>query len=141
MTRRLPPARRHLVVWLLLGSIPALFVVWAVWWFVRPFPPPDSATTHALEETADHWWSPELATDPHAIRTIPESEWPSELKRLGPSSVYVCSEGVYLQFGAFFVQKWGLFVLPEGSTFKPTQSGDPSFRLLRGRVYRYVIAG
>jgi hypothetical protein len=127
-----PPRGR----WLLLLLVPALIVTLIWLWFRSPVPEPDAATAEVLEAAAEKWWHPD-----EQVRTIPEAEWPPELRRLGPTGVRVTSEGVFIPFGSSFVEEWGLFVLPRGSDYKPQRGTDPSFRLLRGRVYRYDIKG
>lgn len=122
--------------WLLWVLTPALLVPF-VWLGVRSsVPEPDPATAAALEVAAGGWWRPD---DP--VRPIPEADWPPELRRLGPRSVRVTPEGVFIPFGSRNVEEWGLFVLPAGSDFRPQPGTDPSFQLVRGRVYRYDIKG
>jgi hypothetical protein len=117
--------------------IPALLLAALLWLWVRsPVPEPDSTTTEALEVAAGQWWRPD-----GPIRTIPEADWPPELRRLGPRSVRVTPEGVFIPFGSLYVEEWGLFVLPIGADFQPQTGTDPSFRLVRGRVYRYDVKG
>ena len=118
-------------MWLLFAAL--LVVLGWFWW---PGSEPDSATTAALEAAAEEWWQPSRSD-----RTIPEDEWPAELRRLNPTNVRVTAEGVFISLRSFYVAEWGLFVLPHGSAFQPQSGTDPSFRLLRGRVYRYVIKG
>jgi len=116
--------------------IPTLFVASMWLWMPSPVPKPDSETAELLELTAGQWWRPG-----GPARSIPEADWPPELHRLGPRSVQVTSEGVFIQFGSFMVAEWGLFVLPAESDFRPQSGTDPSYRWLRGRVYRYDIKG
>lgn len=122
--------------WLLWVLIPALPVTFLWLWLWPPVPEPDAPTAEALEVAAERWWRPDGV---HS--TIPEADWPPELRRLAPRSVRVTPEGVYIPFGSRFVEEWGLFVLPAGSDFQPQSGTDPSFRLVRGRVYRYDIQG
>jgi len=108
-----------------------------VWlWPCTPVPAPDPATAEALEAAAEKWWG-------HGgpPRQVPEAEWPLELRRLGPKTVRVTPEGVFITFGSLYVEEWGLFVLPKRSDYRPQQGTDPSFRVLWGRVYRYDITG
>ncbi|HTK77440.1 MAG TPA: hypothetical protein VL371_19405 [Gemmataceae bacterium] len=127
--------RRH-THWLLWAFIPTVLVALLWLWMRSPVPEPDSNTAQALERTAERLWRP---GDP--ARIIPATDWPEELRRLGPRSVRVSSEGVFIEFGSFFVEESGLFVLPLESDFRPQPGTDPSYRLLRGRVYRYDIKG
>jgi hypothetical protein len=123
---------------LLLGvCVPAVLVTLMCLWLWSPTPEPNPATAAALEAAAEKWWRPGISD----YREIPKTDWPPELRRLGPRKVLVTPKGVYIPFGSRFVEEWGLFVLPEGSDFRPQESGDPSFRLLRGRVYRYYVVG
>jgi hypothetical protein len=122
--------------WLLWGLIPALLVTLMWLWVRSPVPEPDPATTEALEVAAGQWWRPGGPTG-----TIPKTDWPAKLRRLGPRAVRVIPEGVFIPFGSLYVKEWGLFVLPVGSDFRPQPGTDPSFRLIRGRVYRYDIEG
>jgi hypothetical protein len=125
------------VRWLLLILMPTLLVavLW-LFWVQSRVPEPDLATAEALEMVAGEWWRP---GGPY--RTIPEAEWPPELRRLGPRSVRVAAEGVFIRFGSLYVEEWGLFVLPAGSGFRPQPNTDPSFRAVRGRVFKYDIKG
>lgn len=123
-------SRRH-ALWLI---APACLVAWLC--LRSPVPEPDSATAERLEAAAELWWQPGGTG-----RDIPEADWPTELRRLGPEAVTVAAEGVYIRFGTRFVEAWGLFVLPRGSEFQPRQGADPSFRPVRGRIYRYDIKG
>jgi hypothetical protein len=122
--------------WVLWVLIPALFVTLVWLWLRSPVPEPDPATAEALEAAAEKWWRPGGPT-----RAVPEDEWPPELRRLSPRAVRVTPEGVFVPFGSLYVEEWGLFVLPKGSDYRPQQGTDPSFRVLRGRVYRYDIKG
>src|SRR4051794_8264084 len=124
--RRLRP-----LLWLL---VPALLLTGA--WLKLRTPVPDAATVEVLEAAAERWWQPG-----DAVRTIPQAEWPPELRRLAPQQIRVPADGVFLPFGSFFVTEWGLFVLPRRSEYLPEPGGDPSFRHLRDRVYRYHLAG
>jgi hypothetical protein len=101
-----------------------------------PVPEPGPATARILEAAVERWWQPDGAR-----REIPKSDWPAELLRLGPEAVFVAPEGVFVRFGSSYVKEWGLFLLPERSAFRPRQDTDPSYRSLRGRVYRYDIKG
>lgn len=74
-------------------------------------------------------------------RHVPESEWPGHIRKLRPRSVRTASEGVYIQLVTRFAESRGLFVHRIGSAFEPIPDGDPSFRLLHGRVYWYQIKG
>jgi hypothetical protein len=113
-------------------------LVTLAWLCLRsPVPEPDAATAEALEAAAETWWRPG-----GLARTIPEAEWPPELRRLGPTKeIRVTNQGVFIPFGSSFVEEWGLFVLPKGSSFRPQEGTDPSFRWIRGRIYRYDIKG
>jgi hypothetical protein len=124
---------RRTSLWVL---IPALLgtALWLSLW--SPIPEPDPATAEALEVAAGQWWQPGGPT-----RTIPESDWLPELRRLGPKAARVTTKGMVIPFGSLFVDEWGLFVLPAGSNFRPQQGTDPSFWLVRGRVYKYHIKG
>jgi hypothetical protein len=122
--------------WFLWTLIPALFVILVWLWLRSPVPEPDQATAEALEVAAGLWWQPG-----GPIRRIPEADWPPELRRLRPEDVRVHPEGVFIKFGSSYVEEWGLFVLPVGSDLRPQLGTDPSFRLVRGRVYRYDIRG
>ena len=125
--------RRRRLLWVLLPlSLAAL-----AWLALRSsVPSPDPSTAALLEAAAERWWQPGIAR-----RGIPRADWPAAVRRLGPSRVTVAPEGVYLQFGSFFVEEWGLFILPRKSPLRPAQGTDPSYRRLRGRVYRYAIRG
>lgn len=100
-------------------------------------PEPDEATAAALEAAGERWWRPTDTT----YRQVPEAEWPAELRNLQPEHVSVNSSGVFIKFGCRFVEIYGLFVLPIGSAFRPKEGQVCSFRLIRGRVYRYDDPG
>jgi hypothetical protein len=119
---------------LIVVALALLVIGWL--WLLAPVSDPDEATTQALEAAAEKWWRPE-----NHDQTIPKEQWPPELERLNPKAVRVTSEGVFIPIRSFFVEERGLFVFPAGSNFVPPRSGDPSFKLLRGRVYRYEIKG
>jgi len=115
----------------------ALAAFASTWLVLREsVPEPDAPTAEVLEAAAETWWQPESE-----VRGIPESKWPPELTRLGPKSVRITSEGVFISFGALFVEEQGLFILPAQSDFQPQHETDPSFNLIRGRVYKYQIKG
>src|SRR4051794_24972633 len=96
------PRRNRRLLWVV---VPTLLVI-LLWLWPRPsVPEPDPATAEALEAAAETWWRPG-----GPVRTIPEAEWPSELRALGPRSVQVISEGVFIPFGSLYVEEWGLFV-------------------------------
>jgi hypothetical protein len=120
----------------LLVFIPALLVILVWLWTLSPVPELDSATAEVLEASAEHWWRPDCP-----IRTIPQTDWPLKLRQLGPESVRVTPQGVFIVLGSLYVEEWGLFVLPSGSEHRPQTHSDPSFRLIRGRVYKYNIEG
>ena len=60
---------------------------------------------------------------------------------LDPKEVIVHEEGMYLETWSFFVECDGLFVLPPGSTFDPSNSGDPAYKRIEGRLYYYKVVG
>jgi hypothetical protein len=127
------PRRLYRSLWIL---VPASVVI-LVWLGMRAHvPEPDPATAERLEAAAERWWQPD-----GAWRYILKADWPAELQRIGAQAVTVAPKGVYIRFGSFFVEEWGLFILPKGSTFEPRPGGDPSYLPLRGRVYRYYIKG
>lgn len=133
-------ARRRLL-WvfvpaLLIISVTTLFAALLWPWPWKPVPAPDPATAEILEAMAERWCYPGSLG-----RSIPEGEWPPELRRLGPKSVRTYPDGVFIEYGSFMVEEWGLFALPKSSTFQPPPHGDPAFRLLRGRVFRYDFVG
>ncbi|MBA4188046.1 MAG: hypothetical protein C0467_08505 [Planctomycetaceae bacterium] len=101
-----------------------------------PIPELDPATVEALEAATEEWWRP---GDP--TRTVPESEWPPELRRLRPRVVRATPKGVFISFASYYVEERGLFVLPTKSDYQPQQGTDPAFRVLCSRVYVYGIKG
>jgi hypothetical protein len=127
------PRRLRRYLWLL---VPVSLAVLAWVGMRSPVPEPDPATAERLEAAAERWWQPDGQR-----REISKADWPVELLPLAPKSVTVAPEGVYVRFGSFYVEEWGLFILPKGSAFQPGRGTDPSYRLLRGRVYRYDIKG
>lgn len=116
----------------LVGAIAA--VVIAAWFFRSPIPSIDAVQAEELCAAADHlseWQEGD----------VQKSGWPEAIVRLAPKSVRVTDIGVYLELERFFVTEHGLFVLPSTSSYRPTPGGDPSYRLLRERVYWYEIKG
>jgi hypothetical protein len=107
--------------------------VWAMAWTSAP--DIDSPTAERLASIADDWCqnAPE--------RSIPEVEWPTEVRQLNPLTVRVKTEGVYIELETRFVESRGIFILRSGSEFRPLAKGDPSYRLLNGRVFWYEIKG
>jgi hypothetical protein len=113
-------------------------VVLAVTWFLflrSPIPDIDQATADQLGAIADGWY-PQWTG-----KTVPESEWPQAVKRLRPKSVRVTPEGVYIMKEQKGTEERGVFVHLTVSSFLPTPGGDPSYRLIRDRVYWYEING
>jgi hypothetical protein len=115
---------------------PPLLAALLWFWVLSPAPKADpdvdAATADALEAAARRW---PLGDHPHGI---PKEDWPPELRRLRPLGVRVHSHGVYilLRLSAGDGVR-GLFVLREGSDFRPERERDHSYRLVRGRVYKY----
>lgn len=106
----------------------AVLLFLPIWSCVRPSLPLDDATATALEDATDRWCPPDLKE----FKIIPRAEWPPELRRLDPNAVYVYpQDGVYIEFGSFFAQSWGIWVVPRGEV----RSGA-FYRHLRGRLYR-----
>ena len=90
---------------LLLLVIPAVLVLLPVWSCARPSFPLDDATATALENAADRWCPPDL----NEFRRVPSTEWPPGLQRLHPNAVFVYPQnGVYIEYGSFYVQSWGV---------------------------------
>ncbi len=123
----------------LLLVVLVLIVFTTLMWFYLwlPVPEPDPLTTTVLEAAAERWWRPN--TNDHW--NVPEGEWPPELLRLRPKAVRVAPEGVFITFRSFYVMERGLFILLRESNYQPQQGTDPSFRLLRDRVYKYEVKG
>lgn len=120
-----------------IGGFLLVFLAALAWLALRsPVPSLDSSTAVLLEAAAERWWQPGIAR-----RVIPPADWSAAVRRLGPRGVTIAPEGVYLRFGSSFVEEWGLFILPRKSPMRPAQGTDPSYRRLRGRVYRYAIKG
>lgn len=115
------------------GVIVVFVAAWAV--FHSPVPDIDPTTADELAATTDTWC--EQLPD----RTIPPNEWPDAVRQLRPQAVRVTPEGVYLERGSLFVQSWGVFVLRSGTAFRPATDTDPSYHLLRGRLYWYEVKG
>lgn len=113
-----------------------LVIVFVCLTFPSSVPEPDGQTVKSLETAAETWWKFKSE-----IHEIPKSQWPPELAQLRPKSVRVTLEGVYISFESMFVKERGLFILPTGSNFQPQQATDPSFNLIQGRVYRFLISG
>ncbi|HEY7330072.1 MAG TPA: hypothetical protein VH592_20720 [Gemmataceae bacterium] len=128
--------RRHLRLLLL---VVVLIVFTTLLWFYlwSPVPEPDPLTTAVLEAAAERWWRPHTG---HRWN-IPEEEWPPELLRLRPKAVRVAPEGVFIPFKSVYIMERGLFILPRASNYQPQQGMDPSFQVLRGRVYKYEVKG
>ena len=73
--------------------------------------------------------------------TVPQGEWPSEMRRIKPLGVRIGAEGVYLKMQSFFATEKGIFIHNTNSSFRPEKDGDPSYRPLRGKIYWYEIKG
>jgi len=113
-------------------------VILAVTWFLfLRSPVPDIAAEQAeqLGAIADGWYPQWTGKD------VPESEWPPVVKRFRPKSVRVTPEGLYIVKERSGVQERGVFVHLTVSSFQLTPGGDPSYRLIRDRVYWYEIKG
>lgn len=112
----------------------ALFVgAWAI--LRTPVPEIDSPTADRLSATIDRW----CEQFPNSV--VPPEEWTEEVKQLRPHSVRVTPDGVYIERGSCFVESWGVFVHRTGSELRLSGGTDPSYRLLRGRVYWYEVKG
>jgi hypothetical protein len=117
-------------LWLL---FPAVLLFLPIWSCARPSFPLDDATATALEDAADRWCPPDLKE----FRSIPRTEWPPAVQRLGPNAVFVYPQaGVYIEYGSFYVQTWGIWVVPKGE-----QRQGGFYQHLRGRLYRYDNPG
>jgi hypothetical protein len=125
-------SRRRLLFWAL---VPLSLVALGGWWLWPHVPTPDVAAAGEIEAAAERWSQAGRAGG------VPESEWPPELTRLAPKQVRIEADGVYVVFGSWLVEEWGLFVLPRRSAFQPFPNTDPSFTPIRGQVYRYFIRG
>ena len=75
--------------------------------------------------------------EPRIISQMPSS---AALDRISPN-VRFTEEGVYLPTHNRFVEEDGLFILRTGTTFNPTASGEPRFKPVRERLFRYHISG
>ena len=140
MERRLPRRRINTVVWfgLLIAGCTG-----AIQW-MKHVPDVDDATAEQMLADADRMWEQKTRGHEGEARwfaRLHDAEMPPSFQRLKPHSVTLTQEGVEITMGGFFVESWGYFVLPSASTYEPRRDGDPSYRLLRGRVYRFHVAG
>jgi hypothetical protein len=122
--------RSRRLLWVL---SPALLAA-LLWVWTRPPPPPpevDAPTADALEAAARGW---PVGDHPYSI---PKEDWPPELRRLRPLDVRVMLSGVYILLTASPGSGQGLFILREGSDFRPEQ--QIGYRLVRGRVYKFSL--
>ena len=60
---------------------------------------------------------------------------------IGQKYSYCGSNGVYIQFGSFFVEENGLFSPYSGVEIIESPGTDPSYKLLSDKVYSYVVKG
>ncbi len=119
-----------------LTSITIVLSVITFWLAFAPKPPTiDAETASKLTTSVDTLLREASEGD------VSPQDWPPAVRAFGVSSLVIRQEGAYLQMGRLFVEAWGLFVLREGADFQPDNSGDPSYRLLHGRVYWYHIKG
>ena len=118
-------------------AVAALTVIVVGSWAVlrSPVPDIDPPAADLLSAEADRWCN----ESPN--RAIPQPEWPVKVQKLRPRTVRVTSDGLYIERGSRFMESWGILVLRTGSTFEPAEGNDPSYRLLRGRVYWYEVKG
>ena len=126
---------RRCLLWL--SATAFLCLAWSC--FRSPIPNIDTATADQLAEVGDRWWRSRRGVD--SVWHVPKVDWPRVISRFTPKSVRVSRDGINIVVGSFFVEEWGLFVLPEESVFKPTEGGDPSYHHLTGRVFWYKIKG
>lgn len=134
-------ARRHLLRPLTVTFLSlAAASLGLAWYCLRsPVPDIDPTTADQLAEAADRWWRDRRGD--RSAWDVPEADWPTVVRRFAPKSARVSPDGVQIVVGSFFVEEWGLFVLPERSEFKPIEGSDPSYCQLKGRVYWYEIKG
>jgi hypothetical protein len=69
------------------------------------------------------------------------SELPEIIKGLNPESVFVHTEGIYIQLDSFFVEESGLFLPRAGIQRNFDHRSDPSYKLLGHGVYSYHVTG
>ena len=77
-----------------------------------------------------------------AVRmAVPEADWPATLRAIGPQTVTVGPQGVFVKLESAKAGESGVFIAFTGVSV-PTGSGtDPSFEHLEGRIYWYRIKG
>ena len=123
---------------LLLFALCAGFSTW-----MKHVPDIDDATADELLTYANRVWErPADMKDGERWWFDPkDANWPDSIRGMRPVFVAVTQDGLFITRGEFFVESWGYFVLPNGSTFDPPQRGENSYRHLRGRVYRFHKAG
>lgn len=127
------PSRKTAVF---LAAVAVTLLVLAAGYVLRsPVPRIDAATAEKLSAFADRW------VQPAGDSQIAPDSWPAEVSRLDPQSVRLTADGLYIELGSRFIESWGLFILRSDSSFQPTRTTDPSYRLLEGRVYWYEVKG
>jgi hypothetical protein len=72
---------------------------------------------------------------------LPEASWPDALRELGPESIFVESDGVWVSKQHRFVEEAGIYVVFEGVGEPEERGGDPSMWRLGGRIFWYQITG
>ncbi|WP_028109133.1 hypothetical protein [Ferrimonas futtsuensis] len=72
---------------------------------------------------------------------MPITPIPKTMSELEPESVFVTDEGVYIELSSFWVTSEGVFVVRPGAESVIEEWVDPHFELIKGRVYRFSIAG
>ena len=92
-----------------------------------------------LEALADELW--DSRSDTASLTMLPAAEWNESLKTLHPKSVHITDQGLYITTWSRFVESVGVFVLPQGSTFNPSTSGDPQYDNIDGRCFIFVVRG
>jgi hypothetical protein len=66
---------------------------------------------------------------------------PQEIRVLGPKSVRVAPDGLYVVTSSWFVEEAGFFVPRDPNAFSPVAGSEPEFRRLYGHVFSYRIRG
>ena len=82
-----------------------------------------------------------LAKSNISVTIVPPKDWPASFSNLAPQNVRIGTNGVYISLKKRFTEERGVFILKNGSNFRPEENSDPSYKKIGVRVWSYHIKG